>query len=260
MSPYINLRARPLAMGLCFLLLSACAPEKSATSKGGFEYEVREVSAGHATKGRFFFIHGYGLSIRALHGAPYATVADAMSAADFEVVYIGYPEIDRTDMTAQGATYVAKFQDWISALNDRLQVERPSPLTFIGGASMGAWHTAIAAEVLHPDVIYMHEPVTRLSVIRPFAGADTSAGDLQNRAVPSMISRVSCGTADYGVDWRLTRQLYQQLPNYTEIPGRDHAAIQSDYDDITAWLLTQVTQLVVRIEHSPTYKTVRRTC
>lgn len=222
------------------LLLMACAKEKDAVDRGWLHYEVREAVG--APRGRFYFIHGYGITIETLKTPPYSTIGDTMHAQGFEVVYIGWPELDDRDMTNNGRDYVATFQTWILSVNTKLNTERPVGQLFVGGASMGGWHSVLVNEVLHADVMYIHEPVTRLSVIRPFAHSDTSFADLQNRAIPNPARAfwVSCGTADYGVDWRLTRDLYNTLPSYKEYPGLDHAALQPQYDDITAWLVGQI--------------------
>lgn len=230
-----------LFLFLSLLVSLGCAKPESLDSNGprNFYSEVREVRQGNAMKGRFFFIHGMGQTIADLKQGEWDRMADFMHAQDFEVVYVGWDFINHSDMSNGGADYVSRFQLWVLNLNSELENQRPAPQIFIGGASMGGWHSIIASEVIQSDAVYASQTVTRLNVLWPFAGHDTSSADLHGRAIPQNLF-VTAGTADWTVDWQSCQALYGHLPNYREYIGHVHGPYQDEYDDIMDWLLLQI--------------------
>lgn len=224
--------------------LVACAKPQDAqeTIDKSYQFEVRKVQDGQVMKGRFYFIHGMGQNIKDLKTSQWGRMGDFMHSQNFEVVYIGWPFFYGSEAGNQGQDYVEKWQGWISNLDRELNASRPTNQMVIGGASMGAWHSILAAEVLDENAVFGIQPVVYLPILYPFSGYDTSKADLFNRALPNNIF-ITVGLADVSVGYWYSQELFSNLlpaTNYKEYQGHIHAPYQDEFDDVMNWLLTQI--------------------
>lgn len=231
-----------LLLVLALNLLTGCGQQSLETeSQGipkGFTYEVRASDLAQP-RGRFYFIHGMGQVIKDLKQGEWGRMGDTMHNEGFEVVYIQWGWLDASDMTNNGADHVQRFTQWIGALDTQLSSERPVVQTFIGGASMGGYHSILASQVIQADAIYASQTVTRLSVLWPFAGANTTGADLFSQPIPNNLF-VTAGTADVTIHWEYTRELFGNSPNYREYPGHTHGPYVDEYDDLIAWFRSRM--------------------
>lgn len=223
------------------LLLTGIGCAKSGTppleaAQVKFEYEVRPAPSGTPV-GRLYYFHGYFQNIETLKTDPtYSIIPDAFNAANYEVVYIGWPAINSVNVRDDaGLSYLNAFKNFMSDLNQSLPTVAQ---TVTGGTSFGGLHASIAASVVNADVTFAHLSVTLVSELAEFHGIDTSKLDITNQTLPSKFF-ISWGTSDYRVNWVETKLLFDGFAGAFEILGLDHRARATEMNDIIVWLQGQ---------------------
>lgn len=218
------------------LLTASCAQKQADQSAphvlGSFSSEVMAAQGVAAPKGRLFYTHGFYQNTAVLKtDANYRIIPDALTAAGYEVILIGWPAVEASDFADGGLAYVASFQAYVLSVAASLD---PVPVTITGGTSFGGLHAVWMAEALGAQITFSNLSVTEVSALAEFRSVDTRAVDIEHRTLPAHFW-ISYGTQDTRVSGDLTLNLFRGFPELHSY-NCAHTAQAQQMNDILSWL------------------------
>ena len=192
---------------------------------------------------RHYLFHGFNGSVAQWSSAPYLGLVTALRAAGDSVVLLSSPAPQPCHWTNGGWQVREQFNAALNTVMDAVETLYGAAVNRSGGFSMGGYWAMIAASSNGRIVTWFaHLPVTRVDALTELAGVGNA-----HRANPEyVIDELSLkpgwlgwGTADYRVNWTLTKAIADQLPatvSKHEYVGQDHTTTAGHVNDILEWL------------------------